>query len=193
MEKQYLIIFEIQNQWAMNTFFIKTALFLFFGLSIVACQQNTSAEQEAQQLQDTSKTQENFMLKDEAQNQVLKQYLNLKDALVASNATSAQQQAKSLAQILNDKAGFEQAAKSTDSIAQTSDLAQQRTIFTNLNNTLIPLLKKAELAKGAFYVQFCPMANEGNGGYWLAKEQEVRNPYYGGEMLNCGEVKETIK
>ena len=37
------------------------------------------------------------------------------------------------------------------------------------------------------------MANEGNGGYWLAAEQEVRNPYYGDEMLACGEVKRTIK
>jgi hypothetical protein len=37
------------------------------------------------------------------------------------------------------------------------------------------------------------MANDGNGGYWLSSEPQIKNPYYGDEMLECGEVKEEIK
>jgi hypothetical protein len=58
---------------------------------------------------------------------------------------------------------------------------------------LITLFKKAEITSGSMFVQYCPMANEGEGGYWLSSETEIRNPYYGDEMLNCGEVKETIE
>jgi Cu(I)/Ag(I) efflux system membrane fusion protein len=36
------------------------------------------------------------------------------------------------------------------------------------------------------------MANEGKGGYWLSSQEEIMNPYYGDDMLHCGEVKETI-
>lgn len=43
------------------------------------------------------------------------------------------------------------------------------------------------------YYQFCPMANGGKGANWLSKENEVKNPYYGSEMLTCGKVVETIK
>jgi hypothetical protein len=37
------------------------------------------------------------------------------------------------------------------------------------------------------------MAKNGDGAYWLASEKEIKNPYYGDDMLNCGEVKEEIK
>jgi hypothetical protein len=28
---------------------------------------------------------------------------------------------------------------------------------------------------------------------WLSKEKEVKNPYYGSKMMNCGKTIETIK
>ncbi len=63
---------------------------------------------------------------------------------------------------------------------------------TALSADIIALMKHTDVNSGNLYVQHCPMANEGEGGYWLAAEKEVRNPYYGDEMLNCGAVKETI-
>jgi len=32
-----------------------------------------------------------------------------------------------------------------------------------------------------------------NGAYWLSETPDIRNPYYGEEMLTCGETKETLK
>jgi hypothetical protein len=138
-------------------------------------------------------TTDSIQLKDTQQDEVLKQYFSLKDALVASNASNAQKEATTLTTSLKASPAFAKSVRICDSIAKTTDLAKQRSTFTNLSNELIAQFSKTSLLKGTFYMQFCPMANEGNGGYWLAAEQEVRNPYYGDEMLNCGEVKKTFK
>lgn len=123
---------------------------------------------------------------------VIQQYLQLKDALIASDANKAQKSAQILAKSLAITKGFETPSLSADSIAKSNDLAQQRSLFTHLSEGFIVQVKKGKLVK-SLYVQYCPMANQGAGGYWLAAEKEVRNPYYGDEMLNCGEVKETLK
>ena len=43
------------------------------------------------------------------------------------------------------------------------------------------------------YKIFCPMFNDNKGAFWLSDSREVKNPYYGKEMLSCGEVQEEIK
>ncbi len=35
---------------------------------------------------------------------------------------------------------------------------------------------------------FCPMARGGEGAPWLQKTEDVRNPYFGSDMLECGDV-----
>ncbi len=38
---------------------------------------------------------------------------------------------------------------------------------------------------------YCPMV-PGGGGDWLQSEGELRNPYWGSEMLTCGELVEDL-
>jgi len=160
--------------------------------TFVACTQSAPKSNTSEQavVQSTTDT---IQLKDTQQDDILKHYFRLKDALVASNASNTQNEATTLTTSLKASPAFAKSVLICDSIAKTSDLAKQRSIFTNLSNELIAQFSKTLVLKGSFYLQFCPMANEGNGGYWLAAEQEVRNPYYGDEMLTCGEVKRTIK
>ena len=128
-----------------------------------------------------------------AKNQeVYNDYLKLKDVLVASDASGAQQAGKELATALAKIDGCENTSALATKISAASDLETQRMHFTALSSDIVALMKHTDVNSGAMYVQYCPMANEGAGGYWLAAEKEVRNPYYGDEMLNCGEVKETI-
>jgi len=159
---------------------------------LIACTQSAPKSSTSEQAVVQSTT-DSIQLKDTQQDEVLKQYFSLKDALVASNASNAQKEATTLTTSLKASPAFAKSVLMSDSIAKTNDLAKQRSTFTNLSNKLIAQFSKTSLLKGSFYLQFCPMANEGNGGYWLAAEQEVRNPYYGDEMLNCGEVKKTFK
>jgi hypothetical protein len=171
---------------------LKTIAAICILSTFVACTQSTPKSVSANQkvVQSTTDT---IQLKDNQQDDILKQYFSLKDALVASNAPNAQKEATTLCTSLKASPVFAKSVIICDSIAKTSDLAKQRSTFTNLSNQLIAQFSKTQVLKGSFYLQFCPMANEGNGGYWLAAEQEVRNPYYGDEMLACGEVKRTIK
>jgi Cu(I)/Ag(I) efflux system membrane fusion protein len=37
------------------------------------------------------------------------------------------------------------------------------------------------------------MVDDNNGAYWLSREEKVINPYFGGAMLTCGEVKQVIE
>jgi hypothetical protein len=43
------------------------------------------------------------------------------------------------------------------------------------------------------YYQFCPMAFDNKGAYWISKTEDVRNPYFGLKMLSCGEIVQEIK
>lgn len=36
------------------------------------------------------------------------------------------------------------------------------------------------------------MADSNKGADWLSQDLEIRNPYYGESMLNCGEIRKTI-
>jgi hypothetical protein len=37
------------------------------------------------------------------------------------------------------------------------------------------------------------LANGGKGANWVSKDNTIKNPYYGSQMLSCGKTLETIK
>ena len=77
-------------------------------------------------------------------------------------------------------------------IAATKDAAKQRDYFMRLSKNIYALMKVAKYEQPIYY-QFCPMANSGKGANWLSKDNAIKNPYYGSEMLSCGKTVETIK
>jgi hypothetical protein len=131
--------------------------------------------------------------KDEKVGTAYMHYLHLKDALVASNAAEAKKAAgeleKSLTTIPNGKMAEDAAKK----IASTSDLKAQRKLFSALSNEITTVVKASKLASGSLYVEYCPMANNNEGAYWLSNEKEIKNPYFGDMMLRCGSVQETVQ
>ncbi|HEY1010513.1 MAG TPA: DUF3347 domain-containing protein [Daejeonella sp.] len=131
-------------------------------------------------------------IKDENTQQVYNHYLTLKDVLVSSDFPAAKEAAKELAFALSKVDGCENTAALAGKISNAKDLKEQRVHFTALSSDVIALMKHADVNSGTLFVQYCPMANEGEGAYWLSAEKEVMNPYYGDEMLNCGEVKDTL-
>lgn len=77
-------------------------------------------------------------------------------------------------------------------ISESDDIKKQREAFLALNNIFYLTVKTFGLNRDTVYYQYCPMADNDRGGYWLSNEKEIRNPYFGDMMLKCGEVKETI-
>lgn len=77
-------------------------------------------------------------------------------------------------------------------IAAAQDIAKQREIFISFSKSIYELIKVAKY-ETPVYLQFCPMANGGKGANWLSKENAVKNPYYGSQMMSCGKIVETIQ
>jgi hypothetical protein len=121
-----------------------------------------------------------------------KNYLQLKDALVASKADAAKDAAgklkASLATLSDSKNVIAEATK----IANSASLADIRKTFATLSTEMTALVRSGGLKKGILYLEYCPMANNNQGAFWISSEREIRNPYFGDKMLRCGSVKEMI-
>lgn len=131
-------------------------------------------------------------------------YLQLKDALVADNTKAAAEAGKQLAvafeefdttdfdaeqqQELNEI--IEDAHEHAEHIAE-SDIAHQREHFEILSQDIADMVAITGAAK-TLYQQYCPMYNNNKGGMWLSANKEIKNPYFGAQMLNCGEVQKEI-
>ncbi|WP_435623431.1 efflux RND transporter periplasmic adaptor subunit [Flagellimonas sp.] len=133
-------------------------------------------------------------------------YLSIKDALVKDNGNMAKTQAAALLdflakvdmKLLTDHGAHDhwmtiskEIKSSSKSISETADIEEQRGHFKHLS---------AHLSKGVrlfgvnqkIYEQFCPMADNNKGAYWLSLEEAIQNPYMGGKMLTCGTTESTI-
>jgi membrane fusion protein, copper/silver efflux system len=138
--------------------------------------------------------------------QVYDNYINLKDALVEDNSEKATSDAKKLIssfrkinmELLTGEAHKQWMTledyilSSANSISKSSEIKTQRDHFKQLS---VHLIKAVQLfgVNEKVYVEFCPMADNNNGAYWLSKEEQILNPYFGDAMLKCGEVKQTIE
>ena len=165
----------------------------------------TSAENE-----NHSNKNERMKVSVEFQNQlksVFNEYIKLKDALVKDDSKSVVAESKKLLDNIskvemkllnsgethNHWMSLEKEIKmATVSISKTSDLKEQRSHFKDLTTYLTNAIEVFGINEKV-YSQFCPMANNNKGAYWLSKEEKVFNPYYGEAMLTCGEIKQVIE
>jgi Cu(I)/Ag(I) efflux system membrane fusion protein len=68
------------------------------------------------------------------------------------------------------------------------DLAAMRTAFKPISNAVIALAAqvRGQDAQQAFTQFHCPMVPDG-GGDWIQAGNELLNPYFGRQMLRCGD------
>jgi hypothetical protein len=130
---------------------------------------------------------------DQAQ-KVLETYLEVKDALVKTDGVAASSKAAQLVEHLKNE--DDELAKKikfdAKHIADTKDTGHQRDHFDTLSKNVYALIKATHANVMPIYKQYCPMALNHKGAFWLATEKEINNPYFGDKMLHCGSVKETI-
>lgn len=137
-------------------------------------------------------------------------YFGLKNALVESNAPAVAQKSKSLADEANSMTLFLAADSinkpllqqyldtiimQTQVMAAIQDISsceRQRLVFNGISGAMYAMLKRGGLKNGGVYKQYCPMAFNDKGAYWLSEEEEIKNPYFGKKMLECGEVQESF-
>lgn len=134
--------------------------------------------------------------------QVVVDYITIKDALVATNKEDAAKAGKKLESTLKGfnvssytstqqkelKDIIEDAIEHAEHIGK-SEMDHQREHFKMLSKDVTDMVAITG-TETTLYQQFCPMYD--NGSAWLSTEKEIKNPYYGSKMLNCGKVQKEI-
>lgn len=127
--------------------------------------------------------------------ELLLDYYNIKDALVAGNATAASAKAQEFVKSLNtvdyktiSEGNINALLKDATVISESKELEKQRKQFSNFSDNMAALAKQLKLSSDPIYLQYCPMKKAN----WLSKDKAIKNPYYGEAMLTCGHITETI-
>ena len=130
-------------------------------------------------------------------------YIDMKDAFVEGNSEQVSALAKSTSQKLKsitkdglgkmEKAHLTKSIEMLDAIGDNPDLENQRSLFVILNENFVPLAKNTKGLSEKLYVQKCPMADNNKGAFWLSNQKEIRNPYYGEQMMSCGSIIDSVQ
>ncbi len=138
--------------------------------------------------------------------ETIEAYINGKDALVESDLSAAQAGFEAFREKLNEigEHGLSGDGHMTwmetwsvlmehnQAIIQTDDIEEARSAFRHLSDELIKAVHLFGV-EGVVYTQYCPMAFNDEGAYWLSNEEQIQNPYLPETMLMCGEVIERIE
>ncbi|WP_315815766.1 DUF3347 domain-containing protein [Paraflavitalea speifideaquila] len=141
---------------------------------------------------------------------LLAAYYSVKDALVASDTAKASAAAHNLVvasdglkvnEIQGDSTGMiKETAKSyTANISTTAKvLANSKTLddkrkqFEMIADAVWSLTRTVKYSGQKVYWQYCPMAFNDKGAYWMSNDTVILNPYFGDEMLHCGSVEDSL-
>lgn len=181
------------------------AVLLVIGL--VGCNSDTNTTTHTDQNANSNLSSSNTKLLTD----VLYRYYALKDALVDDNEAKADSYADELSKVsLQLKTSLEtdttkdytRYATILDTVSnqctQLTAIADattehQRIVFGSISDNIYTLLKLAEISNITIYKQYCPMAFNDQGAYWLSDHEEIQNPYFGHKMPECGEIAEILK
>ncbi len=189
---------------------------IFFGIAmaaafLAACGNNNKQSKEVTvksvKIKETVIQENNANSQETAINEILKGYLQLKNALVNDDGKEAATAGKEITKAIHkvdEKLLTDEQRKIYDDVkddvkehaehisANGDKIAHQREHFDILSKDMYDLVKVSHLNQTLFQ-DHCPMYNEGMGGNWLSELKEIKNPYLGKKMPACGEVKEELK
>jgi len=137
---------------------------------------------------------------------IIKSYLDLKNKLVNDDTDGAADNGKKLYAIFNkfdtkslDASQKKQFLNIADDAKEHAEhigdnagkVDHQREHFVLLSNGINDLIEVFGTNQ-KLYQDFCPMADEGKGAIWISELQDIKNPYYGADMLTCGSIRMQI-
>lgn len=125
-------------------------------------------------------------------------YMQLKDALhlndvARSKAAAAEMKNEIRDAGIVDKKKLESINLSLTTIVSSDGIEAQRTAFAELSKYMITILKDNPVKVVTLYSDFCEMALNGKGAYWISTDKEINNnPYTDVKMARCGTMDEKI-
>ena len=136
-------------------------------------------------------------------NEVVANYLKLKNALVNDNSKEAANSGNALVatigkvdmnsiskeQMKDYMDIAEDAKEHAEHIGSNGgDIAHQREHFVMLSKDMNDLIQLFGTSQ-KLYLDFCPMADDNKGAVWISETKEIKNPYFGKDMATCGTIK----
>jgi Cu(I)/Ag(I) efflux system membrane fusion protein len=132
----------------------------------------------------------------------LEGYLAVQRALADDDTAGAAQAARKLVELLNaarhvghegERALWVEAdveiLASAQRIAGDTALQAQREAFLPLSGAVGRLVSVYGTAGTPVSLAYCPMAFGNKGATWLQTGTQIANPYFGAQMLRCGEIR----
>lgn len=142
--------------------------------------------------------------------QLLEKYYALKESFVIADTVQVNKAAADLmvaadslqlSELKGDSTGLiAETAKSFtgsmstsgDALRQEADIEAKRKEFEIISDALWSLVRTVNYDGSQVYYQFCPMAFNDKGAYWLSNTPQIRNPYFGDKMLTCGSTQDSL-
>lgn len=138
----------------------------------------------------------------EALKPIYQEYLNLKDALATDNLANAKKAGIAMQKSLSK---VDMSLFSGDSheiwmkhqnnlklalqpVPNFKTIEEMRKAFQPISEAMIALTNSFKPFGQTLYVQYCPMVDGNKGANWISQFKEIKNPYFGSKMLNCGET-----
>src|ERR1700754_3501248 len=171
---------------------INYAVFFCLIIAASACQQNTKPAHETEVKTDSGKTVTARVADTLNTADVSNTYLDLKNQFLKSKVADIQSTAALLETKLKGIQGCTETATLAGQIAASNDVKTQRAAFLILSKDVIALVKGSKFKSAPVYIDYCPMADGGKGGYWLSLNKAIENPYFPEQMRECGQVKGQI-
>jgi hypothetical protein len=177
------------------------------AISFAACNNNTSESNKNKDTSHTVTVDTNANVTTPGIKEITEHYLHIKNALAQDDGKDAANGGKALAEAFSK---FDLSSLTTEQKKSYSDIvsdakehaehigmnadkiAHQREHFETLSKDIYDLVKTFP-APQVLYKDYCPMYNNGKGATWMSETKEIKNPYLGKKMPDCGEVKEEIK
>jgi len=159
-----------------------------------ACSEKSNNGSQIQFVESSSNTIISVSFEDETITDLVNDYLVLKNALVETNGEETQKAAKELLETIENSSNeaLSNLEVQVQKVAETTDPESQRVTFDLISEQMVLLAKSSVLTEGKLYKQYCPMAKNNEGAFWLSASKEIQNPYFGDKMLNCGSIEEEI-
>lgn len=137
-----------------------------------------------------------------AKQSLLSSYYDIKNALASSDASAAAAKSGDFLKVIGgmDAKSFpggemavfkgyqEKLTFDARHMSESKDVAHQREHFASFSANFTKLAKAIKLTDQTVYYDYCPMKKT----YWLSENKEIKNPYFGKQMLDCGKVVSTL-
>ena len=138
---------------------------------------------------------------------LLQDYLALQSALAGDDGAAAKKAGERFASTLKKMdlsplkgealtfatKTMEPLRKGTEMITGAQDIEAMREAFELLSVGMIDSVEHLGVEiKGPLFELYCSMAFNNKGATWLQQDEDIRNPYFGAQMLKCGEVKRQL-